>query len=375
LNPDERELFLAHVWELIHQASAPYYFTHVNCSTMLVEILEAVRPEWGLRGSLPGLVLPHAVMQAVATLQGPSQESFWPSQKRIFHEHWSQLSALQQEKFMSWRRSSQLLAVADDALLLDTILHQLNLDKAHRTAAEQLSLRAMEDQVLLSRAHLPASSLRLPDRTQASNNPLLAHALHKFTLLGGRDDQGNLLALRLRWGLHDLLDQPQGFNPYYQLNFLDLRLWQTSAEDVEYRLEFVDMMALHPWERADAAGSWALACGLHREREGPRPHCRGAYGVAWEMGRERGMFYVLPGMNLTITSFVAEIRAGWYQAWTERWRQLLEIVPRQELNAGRNLRWDWSLEQRWSLNRSWQVEWRLAREDRWQSLVGVGQFF
>jgi hypothetical protein len=30
----ERELLLAHVWELIHQASAPYYFTHVNCSTM-----------------------------------------------------------------------------------------------------------------------------------------------------------------------------------------------------------------------------------------------------------------------------------------------------------------------------------------------------
>jgi hypothetical protein len=342
---------------------------------MLLEILEAVRPEWNLRGSIRGLVLPHAVMQTLAFLQGPAQESFWPSQKRIFHGHWSQLNEEQQEKFMDWRGSSQLLAVADDALLLDTILHQLNLDKVHRSAEEQASLRAMEDQILLARAHMPASSLRLPDRAQAGNNPLLAHGLHKFTLLGGRERQGNLVGLRLRWGLHDLLDEPQGFNPYYQLNFFDLSLWQRSAEDVDYRLEFLDMMALHPWERADPAGSWAVACGLHQETEGLAPHCRGAYGVAWELSRERGLFYVLPGMYLTITGFAAEMRWGWYQAWTERWRQLLEIIPRQELEAGKDLRWDWSLEQRWSLNRSWQLEWRLAREGEWQSLVGVGQFF
>jgi hypothetical protein len=376
LTDEEREIFLAHVWELIHQASAPYYFTHVNCSTMLLEVLDAVRPAWNFRERIQGLVLPQAVMQAVAEVAGRGQENFWPSQKRIFQEHWLHLGEEQREKFLDWRTTSNTVAVADDSLLLDTIMHQLNLEKSGREAEEQAQLRAQEDQVLLARARLPASTLALPDSSRAGNNPLLAHGVRKMSLLGGRERQGSLLALRLRWGLHDLLDEPQGYNPYYHINFFDLRLWQRSrAAQVDYRLEIVELMSLQPFEPVDPMGSWSVACGLHRDTEGPRPHCRGAYGVAWELRTGRSLFYVLPGMNLTITGSLAELRMGWYQAWTNSWRHMLELVPRKNLEKGSPVQWDWNWEQRWSLNRSWQLEMRLAREGEWQSLVGVGQFF
>ncbi|WP_141735465.1 Lnb N-terminal periplasmic domain-containing protein [Oligoflexus tunisiensis] len=376
LSPMERELFLAHVWELIHRASSPYYFTHVNCSTMLLEILEAVRPNWNLRDRIPGLVLPQAVMQTVAEVVGPSRDAFWPSQKRIFDDHWRHLNAEQQEKFLDWRQTGDSVAVADDPRLLDTIMHQLNLKKAGLEPAEQIELRAQEDQILLARSRLPASTLQTTDRTRAGNNPLLAHGLHKFSLLAGRDQTASLLALRLRWGLHDLLDEPQGFNPYYHINFFDLRLWQAEGEpNPDYNLEIFDLMSLTPFERVAPAGSWAVSCGLHKEAEGPRPHCRGGYGLAWEWAADRSLFYVLPGMNLTITGIEAEMRLGWYQAWTARWRQLLEIRPRKAQATSQGLRWDWTWEQRWSLNRRWQLEWRLVREESWQTLAGVGQFF
>ncbi len=375
LTPAEREIFLAHVWELIHQASTSYYFTHVNCSTMLLELLESIRPSWNFRERIPGLVLPQAVMQTVAEVVGRGHENFWPSQKRIFQKHWQHLRAEQQDKFFDWRASSNTVAVADDPLVLDTILHQINLEKSGRGAYEQPRLRAQEDQILLARSRLPATALTLPDRSQARNNPLLAHGLHKFTLLGGREGPGQLTALRLRWGLHDLLDEPQGFDPYYHINFFDLRLWQRPGTEVDYRLEVVELMSLVPLERVDPTGSWAMTCGVHREDEGPRPHCRGAYGLAFEMKADRTLLYFLPGMNLTITSSLAELRLGWYQVWTERWRQLLEIVPRKNLDQKDAWRWDWSWEQRWSFHRSWQLEMRLAREGEWQSLLGVGQFF
>jgi hypothetical protein len=67
--------------------------------------------------------------------------------------------------------------------------------------------------------------------------------------------------------------------------------------------------------------------------------------------------------------------AGWYHGWTDDWRQLIEVVPKKTLERDSTLRWDWSWEQRVSLNRFWQVEWRLAREERVQTLLGLGQFF
>jgi hypothetical protein len=372
----ERELFLAHVWELIHRASTPYYFTHVNCSTMLLEVLEAVRPDWSFRERIKGLVLPQAVMQTVAAVVGHGHESFWPSQKRIFQKHWQHLKQEQQDKFLDWRAQANTVATLDDPLLLDTMLHQLNLQKAGTEVDEQGALRAQEDQILLARARLPGSTLALPDRTQAGNNPLAAHGLHKLSVLGGREGQGALFSMRLRWGLHDLLDAPQGFNPYYHINFFDLSLWQRSEEKTpDYRLNIVELMSLQPFERVDPAGSWAVICGVQREDQGPRPRCRGAYGIAGEVMASRSLFYVLPGMNLTITSFSLEIRGGWYHAWTDHWRQLIEVVPKKTLERDSQLRWDWSWEQRVSLNRSWQVEWRLAREEGLQTLVGLGQFF
>ncbi len=376
LDADERELFLAHIWELIHYASAPYHFTHVNCSTMLLEILEAVRPHWNLRQRISGLVLPHAVMQTVAAQQGASNESFWPSQRRIFGEHWRQLNAVQQEKFLDWRDGSDAVAVADEPLVLDAIMDQLNMQKSRLDITEQSRLRVQEDQILLARSRLPASTLQPPDRSRATNNPLWAHGLHKFSLLAGLEREGTLLSLRLRWGLHDLLDEPQGFDPYYHINFFDLRLRQTTRTlALDYTLDVVDLMSLHPFERVEPSGSWAISAGLHDTEDGARPHVRGSYGVAWEMRADRSLIYALPTTKLTITSFEVGFRLGWYHAWTARWRQLLEILPRQSLSRKDRVHWDWSWEQRWSLNRSWQVEWRLAREDRWQSLVGIGQFF
>ena len=45
----EKELLIAHLWELSREASASYFFTHVNCAAMLAELIDAVKPTWRIQ--------------------------------------------------------------------------------------------------------------------------------------------------------------------------------------------------------------------------------------------------------------------------------------------------------------------------------------
>ncbi|RYZ57777.1 MAG: DUF4105 domain-containing protein, partial [Proteobacteria bacterium] len=65
LSADEREMIVAHLWELTHSASASYYFTHVNCASMLAELIDVAKSDWGLRPSLHGFVMPSELMRRV----------------------------------------------------------------------------------------------------------------------------------------------------------------------------------------------------------------------------------------------------------------------------------------------------------------------
>src|SRR5262249_3066396 len=130
LTPEERELLLAHVWELIHFAEADYYFTHVNCSTMLIDVLDAVKPDWNLREVFQGFVLPQALIQEVAEHEAEPHQAFWPSQKRIFDQHWNLLNAAQKDQFLDWKSTANLVSVADDPAILDAILDQINIQKS-----------------------------------------------------------------------------------------------------------------------------------------------------------------------------------------------------------------------------------------------------
>jgi|GEM_PF-5469525 len=386
LNKQQRELFLAHLWELIHLASTPYYFTHVNCSTMILEILESIRPDWELRQSIKGVVLPQAVIQTVAKVVSMEQQHFWPSQRRIFESRWQLLNHHQQTTFQDWRKSGITLAAANDPLLLDTMIDQINLRKSQLTREEQGDILAEENQVLLARSLMPALPTPLISQREVSNNPLLAHGVHKFSLLLGRKDGDSFWGARLRYGLHDLLDAPQGFNPYYHINFLDLSLaTQENIPTPLYDLKLIDLMSLNPFQRSDPSPSWSTSWSWGNAFEPTAPaslQVQGSYGLAWETKRDRSLLIALPDVRLSMRSDGLQLpeqslglRLGWFFSLNNRGRQLLEVRPMRSLAKNASLQWDWSLEQRWGLGANRQLEWRLAREKQVKAQIGLSQFF
>ncbi len=386
LDPREKDLFLEHLWELIHQASASYYFTHVNCSTMLLEVLDAIRPDWNLRQQNPGMVLPHHVMQEVASRTEGRRQNFWPSQRRIFERRWEGLSAQQREIFIQQIAAEPAMASLDDPLVMDALIDHINIVKSQKDAQQQEQLRAEETHILLARAHFPAGpSLAIRPR-EAHNNPLLAHGIHKFSVWAGEDANGQEMGLRLRYGLHDLLDRPDGFNPYYHINFLDasLKKVQNSRQPI-YHLGVMDVMSLNPLRSVDPLPSWAASVAWGNVETSPQQNfvqARGSFGMSWELSRERSLVLLMPdaelygrpqGLPQELQRF--GLRLGWYQSWHSNWRQLIEIHPNRALAQSSPVRWDWSLEQRLNLSASRQLEWRLARRAELEAHFGAAQFF
>ena len=57
LTPEELDMFVAHLWE-VGQTQTRYYFFTENCSYMLMEVLDAVRPSLKLADDFPVQAIP-----------------------------------------------------------------------------------------------------------------------------------------------------------------------------------------------------------------------------------------------------------------------------------------------------------------------------
>ena len=100
LPKEQLEYFLAHFWELFATGNADYYFLDENCSYLLLEVLDAVRPEWQLSRRVDFFVTPHQTVQLVHAQAKGGNWRFVPSQRRVFRHTYENLSSA--NEFESW---------------------------------------------------------------------------------------------------------------------------------------------------------------------------------------------------------------------------------------------------------------------------------
>lgn len=336
LNEEEKELFLEHLWELLHLGSTPYYFTHVNCSSMLVSLLDAIRPDWNLTAEIQGFVLPAVVMQKINSYLPVAPLQFRPSQRRIFQAHLETLTPVQKQRFASLIDGDSL--ELDDAAVLDAALLKLNLQKSELDLQEQTSLRAIESKWLWARSHLPPPTFT-PEIARPRNNPLLGHAPQKLALqLGALGDEAALAyGLRYRYGWHDLLDPYSGYDPYYHLNYIDVQFkGAEKGQRNDLNLSIAEVWSLSPFHTSDPVKSWMMRGGSSYEGATGTltSSMEGAVGLAFEFKRDRSLLAVLPSLKagfqhepIARPFFSLGGHILWLQRWSDRWQSLLSLEP------------------------------------------------
>lgn len=313
LSGDELEIFLAHFWELYAHAHVDYYFLDDNCSSLLLEVLDAIRPELNLAARRGWIVLPHQTVRVLTTTLTPRAVRFYPSQRRQFRAHVGRLTKHERGELKRLIARETVPARVEGANVLESALAFANLTKSQLKADKQVELRAWEREILVARAARP-SAHEPPEIAEPPNRPDLAPGAKKVAI-GYAFGAVSGVAARARLGLHDKLDPIPGFDSYYHMNFLDLSGVITREGIGQGRLVAAEVTSIAPMTEFEKKVSWRAGGGLRTLNTSPCRSCGGAYGeggvgVAWELIPDRFLIDTMPGVEVDINAHLPNRVAG-----------------------------------------------------------------
>jgi hypothetical protein len=224
LSEEEKELFLAHLWEM-DGATFDYYYLTQNCSYHLLYFLDAIRPQFKFKERMSYFVLPsHTLTVANETPGLIRQTKVRPSQFKKTQARYQNLNENNKELAFLPYKSDSSLSQREQADLLDFKIDYMDLTKGKlllmkdtQTVAEKRALQAERAQL----GELPPSPLKIA----TEKGP---HTIHPSRFLGlgyeqqsferpGTDPLYKRLLLTYRFSFHEYLDPQEGAPSWSQL--------------------------------------------------------------------------------------------------------------------------------------------------------------
>ncbi len=295
---ESRKMFL-HLWEL-RNIYSDYYFFDENCSSSLLYLLEAARPDLRLTEDMPLWVMPIDTVRLVDQHDLVEQASYRPSIATLLSRQAAVLDSAERglaqrlaggemraeelaEAELDGERKARVLNAAATAVELKYIKKELDLG-AYRSRYLQL---------LDERSRLGAGSAD----GHTAQDPVRPDHGHGTTRLGlglGYSGTRWVQELNFRPANHGLLDPEEGYLPGSQIELGAVAInFNDKGRQVQLkRLQLVDIVSLAPVNAFDAPLSWQVKLGLRRQvlPEGRHlvSYLGSGGGYAWQASRMLG---------------------------------------------------------------------------------------
>lgn len=223
LSPKEREMFLAHLWEM-DKARFNYYYLTENCSYHLLLFLDAIRPSLNFKEKLPYFVLPSQTLTLVNEVEGlVTENKVRPSQFKKTQGRFKNLTSKSRDA-LEKKENIQELSDQEKADLLDFKIDNMDLSKGKQLLKKVPEVVKEKRTLQAERAKLYAiETKKLTFKKEDS--PHLIHPSH-FIGLGynhqtfsqaGRDISHERTLLTYRFSFHEYLDSNEGAPQWSQL--------------------------------------------------------------------------------------------------------------------------------------------------------------
>ena len=235
LTPEELDFFVAHLWEIGHTQTRYYFFTQ-NCSYMLMETLDAVRPELRLADDFPAQSIPLDTIKAVYSRPGLVKSvNYRPSRQAKIRHRYRQMSAAEEEAYFK--------AIAEQDFSLDNLDGNAKADVSE-TAYQYVQYQYVAKELELSDYRKRSFKIltarnRLSDKGKMSelaegHSPLLTHEAMRATAGWGVRNGEAFQEVSYRPAYHSLSDDNYGFLRGAEINFLNavLRHYDNSHKTV-----------------------------------------------------------------------------------------------------------------------------------------------
>ena len=269
LTPEELDLFVAHLWEVGHAQSRYYFFTR-NCSYMLMETLDAVRPSLKLADAFPVQTIPLDTIKAVYSRPGLVKSiNYRPSRQAKIRHRYKQMNDKEKEAYLAAIKNQDwtLSGVDDNAAKAD-VLETAYQYVQYQYVAHELELadyRQRSFKALLARNKIAENGDM--EELKDGNNPLFTHDAMRATLGAGFRNGEAFQEISYRPAYHSLTDDNYGFLRGAEINFLNttFRHYDNSDKTVLQQFDLVGIKSLSPIDAMFKPISYLINADVKRE--------------------------------------------------------------------------------------------------------------
>lgn len=268
LSPAELDLFVAHLWEVGHSQTRYYFFTQ-NCSYMLMETLDAVRPSLKLADDFPLQTIPLDTLKAVYQRPGLVKNIHYrPSRQAKIKHRYQQMNEMEKEAYLqaikqqNWdlqgledSQKADVLETAYQYVQYQYVAHDLELADYRKRSFKALTARNQIDE-----------KGRFSELAKGAS-PLDTHEAMRATAgIGFRDGEA-FEEISYRPAYHSLTDDNYGFLRGAEINFLNtkIRHYDSSDKTVLQQFDLVGIKSLSPIDAMFKPISYVIEAGIKRE--------------------------------------------------------------------------------------------------------------
>ena len=267
-SPEEQALFVAHIWEIGH-VTTPYYFFSKNCSYMLLEILDVVKPDLNLAADFKGYVIPLDTVKAVSKKGLIKQTNYRPSRRNKIKHRIDQMNKKQHRAFLALIKDENADISSLDEALKSDVLETAYQYIQYQYTAKKLDLKTYRKKSFsLLRQRNKNKKGQTFNALKDGQNPVLAHDSSQIAIFSGTQNGSGFQEIRFRPAYHDLTDNPFGYLSGAAINFLETRFrhYDRNNKYVLEKLKILELASLSPVDRTFKALSYRINFDVSRTK-------------------------------------------------------------------------------------------------------------
>ena len=386
---EELEFFVAHLWE-IGQTQSRYYFFSRNCSYMLMEMIDAVRPELKLAEQFPVHAIPLDTFKAAYRAKGLTKGiNYRPSRQNKIRYRYKMmddeqknayLQIIKTKKFelpqnMDEAKKADVLETAYQYVQYQYVAKDLELKEYRRQSFDALRLRSK----LTEKGSI--------EDLKEGKSPLLAHESMRAVVGGGVRNGESFEEIAYRPAYQSLTDNTFGLPKGAEINFLEtsFRHYDEQDKTVLHNFDLLTIRSISPIDEMFRPISFQIKANVERwqnpknEREGYIGNLVVGTGGAYALGENIWGFVLINtkgayGGFLPHNSWLAMSADVGILVDFDRWKILGEVEPQwASQKVGTEI--VYKLEANYILDTNWSIGAKVlfkAREGKDEEEFGGG---
>lgn len=390
---EELDYFIAHMWE-VGQAQSRYYFLTRNCSYLLLENLDAVRPSLKLAQKFPLQVIPLDTMKALQSIPDINKGvNYRPSRQSKIRHRYKMMNKMQKQVYLQAIKDHDyfISGLKDDekADVLETAYQYVQYQ--YIAGKSDLSEYRKESFALLKERNKLKEKGNIEDLTW-NDVPMLGHDSMRAAIGNGWRNGEAFQQLSWRPAYHSWTDDGYGFVKGAEINFLEtsLRYYNNQDKLVLQNLNILSLKSISPIDAMFAPVSFQILWNIGRDynpknnKEGYITTLKTGGGATVRLTDEIMAYTLINGVGgyggfLDKNVYAAMSGEAGFLAVYDKWRLWAKA---EKIYA--SIKWKsqtvyygegtYNLSRNWALAASYKYEQNYGRDVE-ESLLGVRHYF